>query len=179
MRTLTLGNNYTSKYHSIHSLWVKPTNILWHSHCAYKLSTTFFLELKKILVCHENTNKILQIILKSQYINHLLGALHLLNKFQYLLFTHIFFINIYSIIIRVNKLTLTRLRGRFPLNHVMNAAGRDPADSHNTSYLLSAMRGDTVFKILAVRGFTESNWELLNTFLQSYLDNTKMIFKFV
>lgn len=35
------------------------------------------------------------------------------------------------------------------------AAGRDPADSHDTSYLLSATKGLSAFKTFAVNGFTE------------------------
>lgn len=50
--------------------------------------------------------------------------------------------------------TFVLLSWRLPLYHVMMAAGRDPADSQVTSYLLSATRGLTVFRILAVSGFT-------------------------
>lgn len=52
-------------------------------------------------------------------------------------------------------LTLTLLRGRFPLNQVINAGGREPADSQKISYLLSAVNGLTGFKISTVSGFTE------------------------
>ena len=43
---------------------------------------------------------------------------------------------------------------RFPLYQVMMAVGREPVDSQDTSYLLSATKGLSFFKMTAVMGFT-------------------------
>lgn len=49
---------------------------------------------------------------------------------------------------------MVRLNGRFPLYQVIMALGRDPTDSHGTSYLRSATNGVGGDIIFALSGFT-------------------------
>lgn len=56
-----------------------------------------------------------------------------------------------------------RLNGRFPLYQVIMALGRDPTDSHGTSYLRSATNGVGGDIIFALSGFTSmSNGQEVN-----------------
>lgn len=56
--------------------------------------------------------------------------------------------------------TFVLLNCLFPLYQVMIAGGLEPADSHTTSYLLSATSGFTALSIFAVKGFTITNYNV-------------------